>query len=250
MTDRWILREAAVLDGVLPRRERLLVVNGGLPGFTKFALTPTGLPVLRAEVPLDEDDEPELVAGDLETALGEARRQFHDGHARPRASTPDVEALRQRCVESGWPHTLHACGGAVFPLGNRSRNAVLELPEQGGVRVSTRLGLLPAEPDPGREAMCLFLLTLGGVVRFARPVLTPRGDRLEAACEVWFDSLPSPTKLAHALAALAVACRFGGAEFAALADAQAASAYLSVRGFGPDGCRGRKAPEREDPCQP
>lgn len=233
--DAWLTLAArpALAPGLPPITEgTLLAWNATLVGGARFGLGP-GL-ALHADVPLDG-------GVDLGRRIAEACADFRTasaylhgagvGPAPLGIATPGVD-LSALCRETGW--TAKECGvGRVavdLEVPGSFHRAVVEPRDGGGVAASVPLldaALAGTAPASGtcERAVALFLVRLGAVVRMARA--TPSGGGTASPHLEVVRHAPGPGELAHAFAALSVACRLAATEVMVLRhDEAVASAYV------------------------
>jgi len=219
--------------------------NGTLPGGAKYAIDPRGNPQIRAEMLLrPEESETDLRArlGDLCAGVQIAAEHVRESTATaiPPMAVPATVAdtapydLRPLCEEVGWPFTARASGKLVFTLDTAGdfHQATLARGAEN-VRLTADLGT-PARwaSENARAAVALLLLTLGGVARMIRPAGEDCDGRSAVRLEAHLGPCPLAGELAHALAALSVACRLCGREVEVLRhDNEIAVAYLVSRGL-------------------
>lgn len=148
-----------------------------------------------------------------------------------------------RLVEAGWPTEVRADGSLALDLGVPDAFIQAEIELRRGEQLCTASLAAPQSVSAaGREAMAMLLLRAGGAVRLARPVL-PRSDDAPRF-EVVLTADPDVGELAHALAALAVACRLFAREIEVVQRSDAIASR--VRAFRGD-ARNVVDPERGNP---
>jgi hypothetical protein len=257
----WLLMKARLafgsrLSGAIDPWS-LLQANADLPGSVKFVVLPAdpGLHA-RAELPVAAGVDlgqrlaqacagfkqaaavhARLIKKSGDEAAGSSRgresvhRQVHAG--RCESEHIDLPGL---CEEAGWNSTERPDGTnvVVLDLPDDFAPAQVEVGSCGTLRVATEIPPSGGTPPPRcRRALGVLLLRAGGVLRLARAAaqLSPPGAEASPAVrfEVVFDSLPRATELAHALAALSVACRLYRREAMLLReDERLATAYLQT----------------------
>ena len=236
--DGWLLLTAALGDGsVSPARSwELLRWNAVLDGGARFAVR-AGRPGLCvcAELPLDDEvDLPRRVleaCGGLKVA-NERLVCAPDGAGDAMTSvasegtSADLPCL---CRESGWSFVEREGRrlGVDLDVPGAFQQAIVE-PRGRGVAVTVPV-LEAAGPSPSvcEQALGLLLLRVCGIVRMARAAADLGDGVPQARFEVVFGSRPCAAELAHAFAALSVACRIACREAAVLwSDATVAGAYV------------------------
>lgn len=229
LDDAWLVLTAPAPAAVSPAA--MLAWNAALPGRVKFALSENGEPHLRAEIPLDEDAEPlirEAWSG-LEMALALLRGepcQPPPGETAPAVSPDEIQRL---CAEAGWPATPRNDGSCAVELECPGAFVQATLAPRGaGVRASVQLASLAASAAGSVAAAGLLLLTTGGVVRLARPVMETDGGKVLPRLEAAFSTSPTAAQLAHALAGLSVAWQLCAEEAGALQDPDLAREFLAL----------------------
>lgn len=217
--DGWLAVDAPLYDGV-PSPAALLARNATLGGGARIVLAPS--PRVRADVALDDDAR--LVRRVAEACAGVAR-------ARAGCAGRDVAAPLApgdpvaRSSETGWRVVPREPGVAAVELAIPAgfRQALVAARGGGTVVDVDALDALDAAPasDAAREACALLLLRVAGAVRLVRPTGVAR-------LTVAFDGDVTAGELAHAFAALSVACRHVCREAAVLAhDEDIARAYVA-----------------------
>src|SRR3989442_9046021 len=236
--DGWLLLTAALGDGsVSPARSwELLRWNAVLDGGARVAVR-AGRPGLRvcAELPLDDEvDLPRRVleaCGGLKAAkerlvcapdgAGDAMTSVASEGARA-----DLPCL---CRESGWSFVEREGGrlGVDLDVPGAFQQAIVE-PRGRGVAVTVPvLEAVGPSPSVCEQALGLLLLRVCGIVRMARAAADMGDGVPQARFGVVFVSRPCAAELAHAFAALSVACRIAGREAAVLwSDEKIAGAYV------------------------
>jgi hypothetical protein len=221
-----------------------LLQNGSLPGNVKYALDPQGCLQIRAEMPIA----PEETETDIRARLAATCEGFqvaaHQLHGRSssrrrlpkaaRAVAPDDVAcdLCKLCEEAAWPFTERAAGKLAVALDTPDNYCQATLEQRSdGVRVTAGLGASAPASDSSRTAMAVLLLRLGGVVRMVRAAGEECNGQSAIRLEVGLSRTPRTGELAHALAALSVACRLCGREVEVLQDGGIAAEYLASRGL-------------------
>jgi hypothetical protein len=248
ISDDWVLFDAPLSDRV--KREdlwRLLCLNATLSGFSKFVMTPRHAIHLRADVPLNEDDEsidsPDALDANLTKALAETCSSLKEAYRIFRGeqlialvptdsddrSESRAEELRRVCGETGWPFLERAGGRLMIELEVRGgfHQAVVEQ-HCAGICVSVEISRFDALEAIGRQAVSALLLTTGAQVRLARPSVI---EETTGRFEVMFATLPTVNEFKHALSALSVACATCGQEALALRDHNIARQYLAYTGL-------------------
>ena len=242
--DGWLLLEASLGDAPVARNRawELLHANAALDGGARFALRARRPGLLAcAEVALDDDvDLPRRVL-DACAGLQAAHERLvygpDGGGAAPAAAAggepiPELTAL---CLESGWGCVERDGGRLAVDLDvpGEFQQAIVA-PRGAGVAVATPVleagDQAGAPPAPVcHRALGLLLLRVGGIVRLVRAA-AEAGDAVpRARFEVVFGSRPAAAELAHAFAAVSVACRIAAREAAVLqSDAGIAQAYLAA----------------------
>jgi hypothetical protein len=223
--DGW-LSLAAPLDASAPTPSRvwdLLAWNATLGGAVRFALDRRGT-CARADLPLDEDVD--VGRRILETCAGlKAASDLLRGTAEAPVERTGgdlaTDGLRELCRQSGWPAAERDAARFAVDLDvpGAFEQALAEPRADGSLCVAVPLlaEARPAEPAAiCRQAVGLLLLRACGVVRMARGAAEPRDGAPQARFEVVFESAPCAAELAHAFAALSVACRVASREAAVL----------------------------------
>lgn len=215
----WLVLTSPVAAAVAPRD--LLAWNAALPGLVKFALSAEGAVQIRAEIPVDEDSGALIRAtrGGFDAALAML------GGERLIPVLADVQPdLARLCEEAGWKATPRGDAACVVELECPGAFHQATVAAHGaGVRAFVSLPKCDES-----VAIHLLLLTAGGAVRMARPTIESSEGRVNAAFEVSFPTVPAAAHLAHALAALSVACRLCAEELRALQDPDVAREFLAL----------------------
>lgn len=219
----------------------LLRRNATLAGGARFALSGLHRRLrLRADVPLDDGVDVygrvvEACAG-LTSAGGPVRDE--DEAAASGAADADLAGL---CRQTSWEFVERGSRLAVtLDVPGAFQQATVEPRGRGVVVAVPVLDVSPAEraTDLGARAMGLLLLRTCGVVRLARAAGSlGDGDPLPRF-EAVFRDRPDPMELAHAFAALSLACRLAAREAAVLwSDDSVARIYLERWGSSEGGFR-------------
>jgi hypothetical protein len=250
--DGWLLLDAPLHAAVPPSRwTELLEVNASLAGGARFILQAAEPKLrVRAEVPLDE-------AVDIGRRVVEACAGFEA--AKTRLERPDVAidvgmrdafaaaggdvSVAALCRETGWRcHERAADQVAVdLEVPGAFPQALVEAGPDASVAASMCVsgdaaddGALPRS-SLCRDALALLLLRVSGAVRMVRATVV--ADGRAARFEVAFASDPAVVELAHAFAALSVACRVAVREAAVVRrDEEVARAYLEQWSSAHIGC--------------
>jgi hypothetical protein len=241
--DGWLLLDASLGPGsVTPARVwQLLRWNVMLAGGARFAVPPDR-PGMRAcaEVPLEEGIDLRRRVLDACAGLAAASDRLGGGpdesdDAMPGAARDGEDGdLSDLCLESGWACVARETGRLAVDLDvpGAFQQAVVEGRGRGvavTVPVAETAGDA-AEPPASicEQALGLLLVRVCGIVRMARAAAEVRDGIPRARFEVVFGSRPCAAELAHAFAALSVACRIAGREAAVLrSDEKVAGAYLA-----------------------
>jgi len=250
----WLLLDAPPHAGAPPTTvvastRQLLHWNATFGGGARVVLQADEQgPLVRADVPLDEavglgGRVVEALSG-VEAAIsaiaGAVGGMPGDSTSVPAVATVDVPGggaadLGDLCRQTGWDVVERAAGGLAVDLDvpgafhQASITTRADATVAAWVPVVDATGASPApSPDVCQRAVALLLLRVGGIVRMARPAAETRDGATEARFEVVFDSGPCAAELAHALAALSLACRLASREAAVLQhDEVVARAYVS-----------------------
>jgi hypothetical protein len=240
--DGWLLFEAPLAVEPSPAPDRawkLLQWNATLGGGVRFALGPGRRGShARAELPLD--DAIDLHRRVLETCGGlKAAKHLLEYDGGERKDVLDVDDLTlgpvpELCREIGWPVIEREPGLLAVDLDvpDAFSQAIVEPRANQGVAVA--VAVLPGTvryaefpPPVCRQAVACLLLRVCGVVRMARAAADTGDGTPHARFEVVFGSRPCAAELAHAFAALSVACRLASREAAVLwSDEKVAGAYV------------------------
>jgi hypothetical protein len=251
LDDEWLLLDAPLHPAWPPwQAVELLADNARLPGGARFAVRAAdGAVHVRAEVPIDAGVDLARRVVDVCAGFAAAKTIVTrapgaivaetDGGLGSDGADLDLPAL---CRETGWPFHERAPGRLVVDLdvGEGVRQAAVEAWPGGGVSVGVPIASALADDDrpasPScRDALALLLLRTCGTVRMARATAAPDGR--EARFEVAFASEPAVAELAHAFAALSVACRVTVREAAVLRhDDAVARLYLEQWDRAHTGC--------------
>lgn len=226
LENEWLRLDAPIAPPA-PDLWSLLQRNATLPAGLKFAVGDAGDPpvLLRAEIGLEDEVDPTGRVLDACTAIKTVAHVWDntdepesdvDGHA---VAPAGVAAL---CNDTGWPlverdgqsHVELDVPGAFF-------QARVDATRDGGIVAALPVGAGSVAP-PMRAAVALLLLRTSRAVRLVRAAADTTA-RFEVAL-----AAPVPVAaLAHAFAALSVACRMAGREAAVLSrDEAIAHAYL------------------------
>jgi hypothetical protein len=222
--------------------ERYLSANARLPGWCKVALYPH-----HTELCLREDiaivDGVDLLSSGADAVAylmaAQAALVKKPRAARARKATPlssEVNgALKEVCSTSGWNYAEREDGSGVATLAlpTGSVKAVVTANGRRDFRIAVPLPGYESLADIGRRAAAVLLLTVNGLVRFARASVERSAGRAGAFVEIPFRGLPSAALLETALSALAVSCGLCDRELSALADESVARRYLNARALSP-----------------
>jgi len=233
------------------RVRSLLAGNAALPGPVKLALDPLCNITARAEIPAraltDEDGAP--LVGEILAGFGQARALLGGATvaASETAETDDGAALtefEQICEEAGIATRASSEGPLVLRQSEDGEEidlvagTVLER-WQSGCRL-----WVEAAPDidfdtpASRVAAAVLLLSVGGLIRLARPSIpSAAGEFCPRFEAVPGRETPTPDALLQAAAALSAAVRLCRLELAELRSEQAAALYLSIKGIGSENPR-------------
>ena len=213
LMDGWMLcaAEAPSIEPV-----EALIHNAGFPPQVKLVHPHQGRMQLRAELPLEGEN-------DAEASLPELARSFAGaftslGEAKPTEAPAIVEwnampaeAVLALCKTIGWEAATERDRVRVRLAVDDGRRAMLS-PVGEGLRASVRIGSLADVPADCAAAVAHLLAAVGANVRFVRPVLREASAELE----IFFPKPPTPGLLEAALAALSVALDLCGREAAVL----------------------------------
>lgn len=198
---------------------------------------------LAAEVPLDADLP-------LARAIAQIAAAFVGASAAIRGSqrtadparandAADVEAtavitgadLAQVCSAAQWAFNQRPDGRLAVPLESRAgfHEAIVEHTVRG-VRARLDVPLEGELTEASRQAIGSVLLVVAGLHRMVRTAVDTVGDPPAAVLEVALGDAPTPELVAHALAALSLACDRCAREVKALTDDSLAKQYLAARG--------------------
>lgn len=229
----WFLLDAPLDHGADTKRIALsgkglydlLEWNAELPGGAKFVVEPRDLSVhLRVEIPLDQDERADpagqvrLACRGCEAALD----RLYDNGKSSRVSSIGIGDLsreqapasrcdlRRLCTQTGWDFVERASGRLSVELEapNGSYRAILAERENADVSVSVDVAVWTSLSRASRRPLALLILSTAGFVRMVRPVVVEQGEKSRARFERVFDGPCTQAQLAHALAALSLACGF------------------------------------------
>ena len=211
-----------------------LTSNAGLDGGARFALASRGIGlVVRADIALDPEVDVERRIIEASAGLTTAARGVLCASAPPTEVIEASPDLASRCRDTGWPVAPRGTRELTVDLGVPGAfcQAVVSARADGTIATVAPLLESAVESPPsevGRRAVALLLLRLGGVVRLVRAAAAP--DDPASLCLEVVHTHPTTVELAHAFAALAVACRLAAAEAVALYhDEAVARLYLQHR---------------------
>jgi hypothetical protein len=250
--DGWLVASAPLSPGSgcasLPENAwELLAMNRNISGAAKIVLAPgERVAVAVREVWLEtlgagDDMGPEAVAAavrravnDLEAATGRCGgkhqpRRDTDSTAQPR-SPVDCDP-GDLCQSAGWPCNRRADGTVTVPLEVRGGHALAILQCDQRLKAGVELPIGVNLSAPARQAVGLFLLELGGIVRSVRTTADIRQQSAAAVLEAQLDGRPSAAAMQHLLAPLSVAAQMAIRELPLLSDDAVAAMYLSIRGW-------------------
>jgi hypothetical protein len=251
LNDQWLHLDVDIdqYRSTLPNEQGAwswLLKNGILPSGVKYALDAHSRLRIRAETPLPDNGHEFDLCGRIATVwegLGVASAAIHGPATKRGEQRSGIEwekeghqaacDLRRLCEEAGWPFTersedklavtLDASGDFWQALVERRTDAI---------RVAAPFGALATASDEVRNAVAVLLLTLNGVLRFARAAGEEQNGQVAAHLEALLPHLPSAEELGHALSAISVGCRLCGREVEVLQnDLLIAREYLAVRGW-------------------
>jgi hypothetical protein len=250
-SDEWLQLDAAI-RGRRRRDQRddewpwtCLMLNATLPGGAKYAIDSRGGLRIRAEVPLISDAEDIDLCrrvADVCEALKAASTRLHGGAVAKQEPPAEVVRtnngdapvcdLRRLCEESGWAFTERAGERLAVELEvpDGFHQAIVE-PRSDGVRVVAQLGSYALPSAVSRRAVGVMLLTLGAVLRMARPAGADRDGAVTTWLEASLPVCPIPAELAHALSAVSIGCEMCAREVDVLQDESVAKEFLTVRGW-------------------
>ncbi len=227
---------------------RYLEVNPRLAGRARVALSPEegALLNLCEDVPVvDGVEVAKLCAEAIENLISSRAviSKPETAAATNGGSIPE-DSLEDLCEETGWVISKRQNGEAFVDLDtqNASRRAGVETDGNGGYRLRTSVAKHKSLCDESRAALAEFLLTVNGLVRFARAGVDAE-DGVSVFYEVRFNERPSSALLDSGLSSLSVACRFCDKEALILADGTTARRYLEARGTAPRAKGSRKTGE-------
>ncbi len=213
----WLTFDGPLYDGV-PSARALLERNAMLDGGARIVLAPVDpTPRVRADVPLDDDVDLARRVVDACAGIERARTGAVGGG---RDVSPDTLALR--CGATGWRIAEREPGLVAVDLDVPGAFQQATIAVRNGATI-VEAGVAEGEPasDVCRRALAMLLLRVAGTVRMVRPTGAAR-------FEVGFDGDACATELAHAFAALSVACRLSCREASVLQhDEHIARAYLA-----------------------
>jgi len=223
-----------------------LLRNGTLPSGVKYALDAHSRLRIRAETPLPDDGHEFDLCGRIATVwegLEVASAAIHDpatnrgeqrsGIAWEKEGDRAACDLRRLCEEAGWPFTERAEEKLAVTL-DASGDFWQALVERrtDGIRVAAPVGAPAMASDEVRNSIAVLLLTLNGVLRFARAAGDEQKGQVAAHLEALLPHFPFAEELGHALSAISVGCRLCGREVEVLQnDLVIAREYLAVRGW-------------------
>jgi len=274
VADDWLLLDASLGLALAPLAPaslmwELLRANATLGGGARFALG-ADQPTLRvrAEVPLDEDVDLhrrileacagfKAANGRANTCAGTQTQMAADSDAAAgspgtttaggvESAAADTEgAILERCRQTGWSASEREPGRLAVDLDvpGAFQQAIVETRSDLSVAVTVpvldaAVAAAESRAPVCRQALGLLLLRVCGFVRMARAAAEVRDGATRARFEVVFDSQPCAAELAHAFAALSVACRVAYREAAVLwGDEAVAKSYVEHwdRASGSDG---------------
>lgn len=222
----------------------LLHRNGTLPGLCKFALDYNCLPQLRADLPLDWEQQPCSLRRRLAEAaegMRSAVKWLHGSAGVDDPGTAEDHGIRESSSdckpdlgrlldEAGWPSVAGPGNRHSVQLEVRNGYSKVFVSYQNGADVVAHAELAKWEvlAPIQREALGIFLLTACGTIRMVRATVVETEARVTARFEVRL-SLPSAGELAHALAALSVAANICTREALSLGDERIARMYFAAR---------------------
>lgn len=251
LEDSWLNMETASAAppdrgtppaGIAQRASGLLSCNAVLPGGAKFVLTRSQQLRIRVETSLEAVPEEEIrsaVSAALEGC--ESGLAFLEGRDRPAAGEDAgeiaAEELRERCLEAGLELRDGDAGTLVLAPASGERAPGGNI--RAGISRGARLWI-EAAPDAvfsapsSRAAASVLLLTLGGLVRMARPagnLNESEGENESSlAFEVCFErGTLTAAGLQRAMRSLRAAWQRGRLELFALQNEIVAREYLAAR---------------------
>lgn len=238
----WLLLDAPLPYGARTDDGwRLLQLNAGLVGLSKFALLPEKRTAsICAEIPLHE--EIDLSARLRETCAGFKaalnalynERSDEQGANGPSAqSNEDAQTsfdLRQLCEEAGWNFKERAEGKLAIDLDVRGEfyQALAEKQKGQGLLISVELARGHVSNEEHRQSMASLLLKASGIVRMARPAVEGVAGQTLSRFETSFAHVPCAAELNEALSALSIARALCGQEVGAIQDVFVANNYFQV----------------------
>ena len=236
----WLHRDAPVPLALTS--EQMLALNADLPAPAKLVLAPNGEPLLRHDRPIDPDCDLEELNRAASETFERALVRLHGTNIATSVAgdAPPLATIAELCGEAGWQAVVRAARVTVDLDCAEYFQAELT-PLGGGLAIRVEVAQLGAAGPEGVEAARVLLLRAGGLVRFARPVVSAGAARFE----VLFSTQPTALEIGDALSALSIACRLAGRETALLAGAETiAREYLAT--LARSNPRGLHKPETEE----
>ncbi len=233
--DGWLVA-ACEMSGSCPPAERLIGLNGSLPGPAKFCLTRDGTPLVRMEIPLSDEEDLAKWSRTAEAAVCTALASLcQSDMAIERAQVPtaepaDIPDVTAICASLRWPSTKRQPGRWMVTL-DCTPFCQAEVSVSGSDLVMVvPLGAAdPADAGPCAEAVAHLLLRGSGALRMIRAGATVDGSELRLSLAARLQLERVSADLDHYLCALSVAARSLLREVRALRDPVIARAYLAMR---------------------
>jgi len=251
LEDEWLILEARVRGRkrqAAPCASRkllqILELNGQLGGGARVALTSDGLPRVKAEIPVGRGVPIDVRIKQAASGLKCAARALFRKRTREQGSAEDVAAnarasdydMRPVLDEAGWSYVERSGGKLAVTLEapDAFHQAIVKCHGDETVRIAVELASDGSLSPVRTQALALLLLTVSDTVRMARPTIEA-ADGYAARFEVTFGSPPCAAEVAHALAALSVACRLCAKESKVLClHDGVAQEYVCSRGWSPE----------------
>jgi len=215
----------------------LLLGNSSLPGGVRFALDPAGRGIhMRTDITvLDEESVRHRINWALRGFCAGFRwLKSRDLNGEEEAQgTPNVEcaALGDLLRETSWTCVERGPNDFSAALDCDSVPAArIRLADQG-VLCDVEIARRANPAIHCRQALAVFLVTASDALRLVRGCAAEADGQLSVGFQVCLAAAPASEEIAHALAALSVACQSCGREVNVLFDGAVARSYLAAREF-------------------
>jgi hypothetical protein len=203
--------------------------NATLPGGVRLVRAAAGGLALRADVPLADDGDERVVTQRIHRAAADLSSAVGGATVVPATNGPLADDVLAASAATGWPIEPRGAAELTVDLGAPDLVERAVVAARADATLAVTVPLVEDPPrgasDISRRAVARLVLRLAGLVRLVRAAADP--ERPESLRFEVIVAEATSTALAHAFAALAVACGLGAAEIATLlSDEAVARLYL------------------------